>query len=119
MDLGLAGKTALVTGGSKGIGRAAAAALAAEGVALTLIARSAGPLGEAAEAIRSTAQVPIRTIAADLSRQDELEQLAAAVPTPDILVNNAGAGYRLERWPLSITRPGAGRGTSRCSATSR
>ncbi len=91
MDLCLTGKTALVTGGSKGIGRAAAAALAAEGVALTLIARSAGPLGEAAEAIRTTAQVSIRTIAADLSRQDEIERLAAAVPTPDILVNNAGA----------------------------
>jgi len=91
MDLGLAGKTALITGGSKGIGRAAAAALAAEGVAVTLVARSAGPLAEAAKAIRTTTQVPLQAIAADLSRQDEIERLAAAVPTPDILVNNAGA----------------------------
>lgn len=91
MDLGLAGKAALITGGSKGIGRAAAAALAAEGVAVMLVARSPGPLGEAARAIRSSAQVPVQTLAADLSRQEEVERVAAALPTPDILVNNAGA----------------------------
>ncbi|MGH7120947.1 MAG: short-chain dehydrogenase/reductase [Acetobacteraceae bacterium] len=91
MDLGLAGKAALISGGSKGIGRAAAAALAAEGVAVTLVARSLGPLGEAAQALRSSAQVPVGTLPADLSRQDEVERIAASVPTPDILVNNAGA----------------------------
>ena len=91
MDLGLAGKTALVTGGSKGIGRAAAAVLAAEGAAVTLVARNAGPLIAAAEAIRAEAHCPIATITADLSRQEEIERVAAAVRTPDILVNNAGA----------------------------
>ncbi len=91
MELGLGGREALITGGSKGIGRAAAAALAAEGVSVTLVARSAGPLDEAAAAVRASAQVGVRTIAADLSRQDEVERVAAVAPAPDILVNNAGA----------------------------
>jgi NAD(P)-dependent dehydrogenase (short-subunit alcohol dehydrogenase family) len=91
MDLGLGGKTALISGGSKGIGRAAAAALAAEGVGVTLVARSPEGLAAAAAEIRARFQDPVATIAADLSRQDEVERVAAAVPTPDILVNNAGA----------------------------
>ncbi|MGH7049709.1 MAG: SDR family NAD(P)-dependent oxidoreductase [Acetobacteraceae bacterium] len=91
MELGLGGRHALITGGSKGIGRAAAAALASEGVSVTLVARSAGRLGEAAAAIRASAQVGVRTIVADLSRQDEVERVAADTPAPDILVNNAGA----------------------------
>jgi NAD(P)-dependent dehydrogenase (short-subunit alcohol dehydrogenase family) len=91
MDLGLAGKTALITGGSKGIGRAAAAALAAEGAAITLVARNREALAAAADAIRAQSQGPVATIPADLSRQDEVERVAAALPAPDILVNNAGA----------------------------
>jgi NAD(P)-dependent dehydrogenase (short-subunit alcohol dehydrogenase family) len=91
MDLGLAGKTALVTGGSKGIGHAAAQALAAEGAAVTLVARTPAGLAAAAEAIRAKSQVPVATMAADLSREEEVERVAASLPTPDILVNNAGA----------------------------
>lgn len=91
MDLELGGKSALITGGSKGIGRAAAAALAAEGCAVTLVARGEAALSAAADAIRAHAQVPVATISADLSRQDEVERVAAHIPTPDILVNNAGA----------------------------
>lgn len=91
MDLGLGGRTALVTGGSKGIGRAAATALAAEGVAVTLVARHREGLEAAAAAIRARAQGPLAIIAADLSREEEVARVAAAVPTPDILVNNAGA----------------------------
>jgi NAD(P)-dependent dehydrogenase (short-subunit alcohol dehydrogenase family) len=91
MDLRLLGKRALITGGSKGIGRAAAASLAAEGVDVLLVARSAAALDETAAAIRSRHQVRADTIAADLSRQDEVERLAAAAGDIDILVNNAGA----------------------------
>ncbi len=91
MDLGLGGKTALVTGGSKGIGRASASMLAAEGVAITLIARNPESLAAAQAMIRDRSQVPVEAIAADLSRQEEVERVAALVPTPDILVNNAGA----------------------------
>ncbi len=91
MDLRVAGLRALVTGGSKGIGRAAAEALAAEGCALVLAARDESRLAAAATAIRTRHQVAVDTVAVDLSRQAEVERLVAAVGVPDILVNNAGA----------------------------
>jgi NAD(P)-dependent dehydrogenase (short-subunit alcohol dehydrogenase family) len=91
MDLGLSGKVALITGASKGIGRAAAMALAAEGCDLVLVSRDATTLGEAAQEIRASAQIAIRVIPADLSRQSEIERVAAQAGALDILVNNAGA----------------------------
>ncbi len=91
MDLQLGGKRALVTGGSKGIGRAAAFALAAEGCDLVLAARDPATLAEAAERIRSRHQVQVETVPADLSQTAEVERLAAAAGPIDVLVNNAGA----------------------------
>jgi NAD(P)-dependent dehydrogenase (short-subunit alcohol dehydrogenase family) len=91
MDLGLAGKRALITGGSKGIGRASAETLADEGCDVTLVSRDAAALAEAAGAIRARRQVAVRTIAADLSVQAEVERVAAEAGEIDILVNNAGA----------------------------
>ena len=67
MDLKLAGKTALITGASKGIGRATAETLAAEGCHLVLVARSAGDLAKAKEAIARKANVSVETVPADLS----------------------------------------------------
>lgn len=91
MDLLLRGKHALITGGSKGIGRASAEILAEEGVDVTLVARDPGILEETAAAIRGRWQVKVATIAADLSRQEEVERVAQEAGAPDILVNNAGA----------------------------
>ncbi len=91
MDLHLEGKRALITGGSKGIGRAAAELLAEEGVHVTLVARDPATLETAAAAVRARRQVTVRTIAADLSQESEVLRVAAEAGEVDILVNNAGA----------------------------
>ena len=91
MDLKLAGKRALITGGSKGIGRAAAEVLADEGCDITLVAREQGPLEEAAAAIRARRQVNVRVIPADLSSDAAVRRVAEQAGELDILVNNAGA----------------------------
>jgi len=91
MDLGLTGKTALLTGGSKGIGRAVAMALASEGVGLHITARTATDLEAVADTIRRQFDVPVTTHAHDLSDSAEQQALLAAVGDFDILVNNAGA----------------------------
>jgi len=91
MDLGLKGRRAIVTAASRGLGLATARSLAREGVALTLNARSAGPLEEAAEAIRAEFGVEVRTVAADFNTAEgRAALLAAAGETVDILVNNPG-----------------------------
>ncbi len=91
MDLGLAGRRALITGGSKGIGRASAEALAQEGCDIVLVSRDPATLATAAEGVRARRQVRVETIAADLSRQEDVERVAGAAGRVDILVNNAGA----------------------------
>ena len=91
MDLHLRGRRALITGGSKGIGRATAILLAEEGVDLVLVARDPATLAETADAIRRKAQVSVQTIAADLSTDAAVVKVAAQSGEIDILVNNAGA----------------------------
>lgn len=89
MDLGLSGRRALVTGGSLGIGRAAAARLAAEGARVAIVARTPETLHEAAR------DMGARAIAADLSRPEEVERAVAEARRElgglDILVNSLGA----------------------------
>ena len=70
MELELGGKSALITGGSKGIGLAAARAFAAEGVALHLAARTESDLEGARDEIRADFDVPVAVHPADLSKGD-------------------------------------------------
>ena len=94
MDLQLNDKTALVTGASVGIGRAIAAALAAEGVRVAIAARRVEKLEELAREIVAAGGKPPVVIAADLYAEDAAAKLAAAAVAGlgrvDILVNNAG-----------------------------
>ena len=91
MDLNLAGKTALITGASKGIGRAIAEILAGEGCDLVLVSRSAADLGSVRTAILAKSRVRVEAVAMDLADGANVDRLAHDVPTIDILVNNAGA----------------------------
>ncbi len=91
MDLGIRGRRAVVTAASKGLGLAAARALAREGVALTINARSPEALAAAAADIRAEFGVPVATVAADVTTAEgRAAILAAAGDAVDILVNNPG-----------------------------
>jgi 3-oxoacyl-[acyl-carrier protein] reductase len=72
------------------LGKACAQALAAEGVNLTILARTPGPLEETAAAIRQTYGVTVQTVACDITAPEGQAQALALCPNPDILVNNAG-----------------------------
>ncbi|PWC76174.1 SDR family oxidoreductase [Azospirillum sp. TSH64] len=90
MDLGIAGRRAIVCAASKGLGRACAFALAREGVHVTLTARSADALEATAEEIRKATGVTVTTAAGDISTEEGRAAALAACPEPDILINNAG-----------------------------
>jgi len=91
MDMKLDGRTALITGGSKGIGFSIAEMLASEGCHLHLVARSAEELESARAKLRSMAPVEVEVHALDLSKRGEPARLAAACPGIDVLINNAGS----------------------------
>ena len=91
MDLKLKGRTALITGSSKGIGLAVAQWFAREGVNVCLVARSGEVLEKEGAAIAKETGVTVRTMAADLSDPGARERVFKAFPDVDILVNNAGA----------------------------
>ncbi len=91
MDLKLRGKTALITGASKGLGYASAEVLAEEGCALRLVSRSDEDLKKAAQALTARYGVDVRTRALDLSKVASIDALEAEAAETDILVNNAGA----------------------------
>ncbi len=95
MDLGLKGKVALVTGGSKGIGKAVAHGLAEEGVKVAICARNQGELDTAAATIAKATGGEVFGVAGDLTREADVQKIVAATVDRfkriDILVNNAGA----------------------------
>ncbi len=86
MDLGIRGRTAIVNGGSAGMGKAAALALAREGVNLVLCARGAERLEATAAEIAAATGASVRTVSADHSSAEGRHRVLAACPEPDILV---------------------------------
>ena len=93
MDLSLEGKIAIVTGGSKGIGRATAMALAQEGVDVAICARGMEDLEDAASEIRSKTGRRVHAVRADTGSPEDIKNLVASTVAElggvDILVNNA------------------------------
>lgn len=121
MNLGLSGKTVIVTGGSAGIGLACAKTLFREGVHTAIVARNEKPLEQAARAIRSSSPHPghaqVVAISADLTRAEDIQKLVQTVHERfgriDILINNAGSARAgafsdledeafLEAWTLKL-----------------
>ena len=90
MDLGIAGKRALVCASSKGLGRGCAEMLAANGVNLVMNARGAEALEQAAAEIRAAHGVEVTTVAADITTDAGRAAVLEAAGALDILVTNAG-----------------------------
>ncbi len=90
MNLGIAGKTALVCAASKGLGRACAMALAEEGVKLVITARTEETLEATADEIRSATGAEVVAVTGDIATEEGRAATLDACPNPDILVNNAG-----------------------------
>src|SRR5881398_1213481 len=90
MDLDIAGRTALVCAASKGLGRGCAEALAREGVAVTICARTEANVRQAAAEIGAATGREVRWVACDITTPQGRAAVLAACPQPDILVNNAG-----------------------------
>lgn len=90
MDLGIAGRRAVVCGGNAGLGLACATALARAGVHLVLVARDGVKLRRVANRLHDETGVEVRTVAVDLTATDALARIQSVCAAPDILVNNGG-----------------------------
>jgi 3-oxoacyl-[acyl-carrier protein] reductase len=89
MDLGIRGRKALLTGASRGLGKACAMALAQEGVDITILARTRETLEATCSEIRNTAGVAVTAVVGDITTARGRDDALAACPEPDILLNNA------------------------------
>ncbi|MDG2306118.1 MAG: SDR family oxidoreductase [Candidatus Binatia bacterium] len=87
MDLGIRGRRAIINGGSAGLGKGCAAALAREGVDLVISARGEERLAATAEEISTETGVSVTPVAADHTTAEGRERILAACPEPDILVS--------------------------------
>jgi 3-oxoacyl-[acyl-carrier protein] reductase len=107
MDLKLRGKRAVITGASKGIGRAVAELFAEQGCSLALASRSAAELESlVGHLTQQNADLDARIYPVDLALPEDQDKLSAACPDADILVNNAGAvpGGSIERTTDEVWR---------------
>ena len=115
MDLELNGKVAIVGGASKGLGRACAEVLAAEGARVAMCSRSKADLEKAAQEIRDTTRGEVFVFAGDLDRHDTIKALIAATVERfgrlDIMVNNSGGpplarahNATEEQWDTALQR---------------
>jgi 3-oxoacyl-[acyl-carrier protein] reductase len=115
MDLGISGRTAFVAASSRGLGRAAAEALAAEGVHLLMNARGAAALAAAAGAVREVHNVRVLDVAGDLADPAEVERVLGAgreaYGSFDIMVTNIGGppagpfeAFSAEDWRAAIAQ---------------
>ena len=96
MELGLKGKVALITGASKGLGKAIAEEFAKEGVHISICARGKEELEETARALRASG-VPVLALQADVAKAEDVQRVIAetlkALGRIDILINNAGTAW--------------------------
>ena len=94
MDLGLEGKVAIVTGGSDGIGKAAAISMASEGAKVAIVGRTQSKLDDAVAEIKKASGGEAIGVAADVSVESDVKAMVEKVVSEygklDILVNNAG-----------------------------
>ncbi len=94
MDLGLKGKVAIVAASSKGMGKATAMGLAAEGARVTILARGEADLANAAQEVRESWRAEVLAVPADVTKHDDVKRVVretvARWGTVNILVNNAG-----------------------------
>ena len=109
MDLGIAGRTAIVCAASKGLGRACAMQLAKEGVNVVITARTPADLEATASDIRKVANVKVEIVACDVTTEEGRAQILKACPNPDILINNAGGpppgdfkDFSLDDWRKAV-----------------
>src|SRR6266446_857809 len=109
LDLGIAGRRAIVCAASKGLGRACAMALAHAGVAVTITTRTAETLEQTAKEIRAATGADVTAVAGDITTEAGRAAALAACPEPDILVNNAGGpphgdfrDWALEDWQKAV-----------------
>ena len=98
MDLGLKGKVALVTAASKGMGKACALGLAAEGARVAMCARNEGELKTAADEVRAKTKADVLAVRADVTKADDVKALVGQVKQaygdPDVLIANCGGPPR-------------------------
>ena len=103
MDLGIAGRKAIVCASSRGLGRACALALARAGCELVINGRDGKTLAATADDLRKATGASVRPVQADVATAEGQRALLDACPAPDILVNNnAGPPFRDFR---ELTRP--------------